>query len=265
MAGTATLGMVVALAMIGSASAAAGEPAADTRRQEPAVKRAGVIPGLGNVSANVRWDNRQELILHAQDFELSRTLDPLTREITVQVRGGGAAPLTIRFGGPDGFSIERAGVMVRGTGDIDEVRALMSGRAVAAARERLGAFERRFADTTTSRVDDAHGNGFLLVGALLGALQGDPAAIGRARDLMVRRARGRAKAVRFEFQNCVREYQQFLMSIDKDRTSCLDAANGRDSWYFRAADRLACEVEFMANAIAGEGQFVSCTALGSII
>ena len=58
---------------------------------------------------------------------------------------------------------------------------LMSGRAVAAARERLGSFERHQAATTASRVDDAHGNGFLLVGALLSALHGDPAAIGRER------------------------------------------------------------------------------------
>ena len=114
-------------------------------------------------------------------------------------------------------------------------------------------------------MDDAHGNGFLLVGALLNALHGDPAAIGRARDLIVRRAQGRMRAVRFDFQNCVKEYQTFLLEIDTDRTTCLDAANGRDSWYFRAADRLACELEFMANAMAGEGQFVSCTALGSIL
>ncbi len=257
--------MIVAFTAIAASTAAADDRTAGTRRQEPAVKRAGAIPGLGRVSANVRWDNRQELTLHAEDFELSRTLDPLTREISVQVRGADAAPLTIRFGGPDGFSVERGGVMVRGTSDVEGIRTLMSGRAVAAARERLGSFERHQAATTASRVDDAHGNGFLLVGALLSALHGDPAAIGRARDLMVRRAKGRVRAVRFEFQNCVREYEQFLMSIDKDRTSCLDAANGRDSWYFRAGDRLACELEFMANAIAGEGQFVSCTALGAII
>lgn len=265
MATTATLRMIVALAVIGTSSAAAEDLAAGARRQEPAVKRTGAIPGLGTVSANIRWDNRQELTLHAADFELSRTLDPLTREITVQLRGADTAPLTIRFGGADGFSIERGGVTVRGTTDAEGIRALMAGRAVAAARERLGAFERRLADTTASRLDDAHANGFLLVGALLSALHGDPAAIGRARDLMVRRAQGRVRAIRFEFQNCVKEYEKFLLQIDKDRTSCLEAANSRESWYFRAADRLACELEFMANAIAGEGQFVSCTALGSII
>ena len=35
--------------------------------------------------------------------------------------------------------------------------------------------------------------------------------------------------------------------------------------YARAADRLGCEAEFMAQALAGEGQFLSCTALGAMI
>jgi hypothetical protein len=265
MAGKATLGLIATLMAIGASTAAAEDRTGSTRRQEPAVQRQGVIPGLGRVSASIRWDNRQELTLHAPDVEISRTLDPATREITVQVRGGDGGPLTIRFGAADGFSIERGGVQVRGTADVDGIRALLAGPAVGAARELLGAFERRLAANPAARIDDPHADGFLLVGALLSSLHGDPAAIGRARDLIVRRAQGRVRAVRFDFQNCVKDYQKFLLQIDTDRTVCLEAANGRDSWYARAADRLACEIEFMANAIAGEGQFVSCTALGSII
>lgn len=260
-----TLRMVAALMTIGVSTAVAEDRTANAPRQEPALKRAGAIPGLGRISANVRWDNRQELTFHAPDVEISRTLDPVTREITVQVRGGAAAPVIIRFGGAEGFSIERGAVVVRGTADVEGIRALLTGRAVGAARERLGAFERRMAGNPAARIDDPHANGFLLVGALLAALDGDPAAVGRARDTIVRRAQGRMRAVRFDFQNCVKDYQKFLLQIDTDRTTCLDAANGRGSWYARAADRLACEIEFMANAIAGEGQFVSCTALGSII
>jgi hypothetical protein len=257
--------MTTAVTVLASMPAAADDRAAGSRRQEPAVSRAGMIPGLGNVSANIKWDNRQELVLQTQEFVLSRVLDPHTRETTVQVRGGGSAPVTIRLGGPDGFSVMRDGDVVRGTTDIEGIRRLLDGRAVAAARERLGAFERRLAAGPASRLDDPHAYGFLLVGALLGSLHGDPAAIGRARDLMVRRAQGAVRAVRFDFQNCVQDYQKFLLDIDTNRTNCLEAANSRDSWYFRAADRLACEMEFMANALAGEGQFVSCTALGSII
>jgi hypothetical protein len=63
----------------------------------------------------------------------------------------------------------------------------------------------------------------------------------------------------------VTEYEKYLLMIDQQRTDCLEAADSRDSWYARAADRLGCEVEFMAQALAGEGQFVSCTALGSIV
>ena len=233
--------------------------------QDAAVTRFGAIPGLGTVSAAIRWDNRQEIVLHAPDFAVSRTLDPLTRETTIRIEGEGETPVTIRLGGPDGFSIARGRRVVRGTADADGIRALLGGRPVAAARARLGAFERRLAAGAAPRLDDPHAYGFLLVGALISALHGDPAALGRARDLMMRRAQAGVRAVRFEFSNCVQDYEKYLLKLDTDRTNCLEAANGRDAWYARAADRLACEIEFMGGALAGEGQFVSCTALGSII
>lgn len=235
------------------------------RGQDAAVSRSGAIPGLGNVSASIRWDSKQEVVLHAPDFEVSRTLDPLTRETTIQIRGDREPAVTIRLGGTEGFSIGRGGRVIRGTADVDGIRALLNGRPVAAARARFGAFERRLAAGAAARLDDPHAYGFLLVGALVSALHGDPAAMGRARDLMLRRAQGGVRAVRFEFQNCVQQYEKYLLQLDTDRTNCLDAANGRSTWYYRAADRLACEVEFMAGALAGEGQFVSCTALGSIL
>ena len=116
-----------------------------------------------------------------------------------------------------------------------------------------------------ARTDDPHADGFLLTGAFLASLGGDPAAVGRARDLMLRRVSGKVRAVRLDFRDCVTDYELYLMSIDTERTICLDAANERTWWYQRAADRLACEVEFIAGAMAGEGQFVSCTALGGIM
>ena len=234
-------------------------------RQDAAVSRSGSIPGLGRVSAAIYWDSRQELVLHTTDVEVSRTLDPLTRETTIQIRGDGEPDVTIRLGGPDGFSVARAGRAVRGTTEVDAIRAMLGGRSVAAARARFGALERHLAAGAAARLDDPHAYGFMLVGALLSALHGDPAAVGRARDLMLRRAQGRVRAVRFDFQNCVQDYEKYLLDLDTDRTNCLEAANSRSTWYARAGDRLACAVEFMAGAIAGEGQFVSCTALGSIL
>ena len=259
--------MSVAWVMSAGTSAFADDSAtkAARRGQDAAVSRSGAIPGLGTVSASIRWDSRQEIVLHAPDFAVSRTLDPLTRETTIRIEGDGETPVSIRLGGPDGFSIARGGRVARGTSDADVIRALLGGRAVAAARARFGAFERRLTAGAAPRLDDPHAYGFLLVGALISALHGDPAALGRARDLMLRRSQPGVRAVRFEFSNCVQDYEKYLLKLDTDRTNCLEAANSRDSWYARAADRLACEIEFMAGALAGEGQFVSCTALGSII
>ena len=269
MAKTVLIGVMMGVAWAtGAATSAFADDTATKaarRGQDAVVSRAGAIPGLGTVSAAIRWDNRQQIVLDAPDFAVLRTLDPLTRETTIQIEGEGETPVVIRLGGPDGFSIARGRRVVRGTADVDAIRALLSGRPVAAARARLGAFERRLAAGAAPRLDDPHAYGFLLVGALISALHGDPAALGRARDLMMRRAQAGVRAVRFDFSNCVQDYEKYLLKLDTDRTNCLEAANSRDSWYARAADRLGCELEFMAGALAGEGQFVSCTALGSII
>lgn len=265
MARLAIVGVIACVSVLTAGTADAEEKIRGGKGQDVAAARSGVIPGLGNVSAAVRWDSRQELILHGDGFEISRTHDPLTRETAVEIRGAGERTVTIKLGGAAGFSIARGARQIQGTSDEDGIRALLGGRAVAAARERLGAYERIQAARVQTRVDDPHAYGFLLVGALLSSLHGDPAAVGRARDLMLRRAAASVRAVRFDFKNCVTEYEKYLLQIDEDRTNCLEAANSRDSWYARAADRLGCEVEFIAAALAGEGQFVSCTALGSIL
>ena len=173
--------------------------------------------------------------------------------------------MTITLGGPNGFSVQRGLRRVEGLSDEGAIRSLLTGRAVAAAREKLGAFERRLADGAAPRLDDPHAYGFLLVGALLSSLHGDPAALGRARDLMVKRARGKVQAARFDFKNCVADYEKYLLKLDNDRTNCLEAANGHDGYWTRVSQRLLCETEFMAGALAGEGQFVACTSLGAIL
>jgi hypothetical protein len=230
------------------------------------VSRSGQIPGLGSVAASIDWDNRKQLTLAGEGFRATRTYTPLTREVELTIAGSGETPLVVRFGGVEGFSVTRGTQVVRGTQDPAAIAALINGGAVSAFRERIGNYERRLmAWSAPSRVDDPHADGFLLAGALLSSLAGDPTAVGRARDLIMRRIRGKVRAVRFQFTDCVTEYELYLLEIDQQRTDCLEAANSRDSWYARASDRLFCEVEFMARALSGEGQFVECTALASIV
>jgi len=256
----------------GNASVASGScgeigtvPLALTMGKGQAASRSGQIPGLGSVTASIDWDNRQQLSLSGDGFRATRTYTPLTREVELTVAGPGETPLVVRFGGAEGFSVAKGTQVVRGTADPLAIAFLVSGPAVSAFRERIGTYERRLmAWSAPSRADDPHADGFLLAGAFLGSLTGDPTAVGRARDLITRRMRGHVRAVRVQFKDCVTDYEKYLLMIDQQRTDCLAAANGRDSWYARAADRLGCEVEFMAQALAGEGQFVSCTALGAI-
>lgn len=226
----------------------------------------GRIPGLGHITGTIAWDGQQRFTLSGGRVDVTRTFTPLTREIEIALSAAGEQRLVVRFGGADGLVVTRGSNVVRGTADPEALRALVGGPAVAAFRERIGNYERQLiAGYRPASNDDAHADAFLLVGAFLGSLAGDPTSLGRARDLVLRRVRGKVQAVRFEFKDCVRDYEQYLLMIDQQRTECLDAAEGRDTWYVRAADRLGCEVEFMAGALAGEGQFASCTALGAIV
>lgn len=233
-------------------------------RQEWAAARSGRIPGIGVVNATIGWDGRKTMTLVDERFSVSRAFDPLTREVEVAISGQGEAPLVLRLGG--GALRISKGARAIDVSDGRAVREALEGGAIAAFRERIGNYERRLmAGGAPKRLDDPHADAFLLVGAFISSLAGDPTAVGRARDLIVQRIRGRVRAVRFDFKDCVTDYELYLLKIDKQRTECLEAANGRESWLTRAADRLGCEIEFMAQALAGEGQFVSCTALGSIV
>lgn len=230
------------------------------------VERKGRIPGLGRVTASIGWDNRQQLTLAGDAFEVTRAFTPLTREVEIELSGSGETAVVVRFGGVDGLSVTKGNQVVRGTADPEAIRTLLSGRAVTAFRERIGNYERRLmAGGVTSRWDDPHADGFVLAGAFLASLAGDPSAVGRARDLITRRIRSKLRAVGLQFNDCVRDYERYLLMVDEQRTYCLDAANSREDWYVRVVDRLGCEAEFIAGAFAGEGQFISCTALGSVI
>src|SRR5688572_15748183 len=157
--------------------------AGTTRRSQPTVK-VGTIPGLGAIRAAVDWDNRHELTLAGKEFQVTRSYTPLMRQSEITISGDGEVAVEIRLGGVDGFSITRGAQVLRGTSDPDAIRALMGGRAVGAFRELIGNYERRLmAGATTARLDDPHADGFLLAGAFVSSLAGDPTAVGRSRDL----------------------------------------------------------------------------------
>ena len=233
-------------------------------RQDAAIARTGRIPGLGTVQGSIGWDNRTSLALVNEKFMVKRTLNPLTRSVEITISGGTDAALYIRLGGPEPLHVAR-GKRSIDLSDARDVRSALEGESVNAFRELIGNYTRTLiAGRSASRPDDPHADGFLLIGAFLSSLAGDPTAMAVARDLILQRIRGKLHAVRFDLKDCVTDYERYLLKIDTQRTQCLDAANGRDSWYARAADRLGCEAEFMAQALAGEGQFASCTMLGAM-
>lgn len=233
--------------------------------QDVAAARTGRIPGLGDVSASIGWDNRVQLTLKTADFEVTRAVTP-NREIEITLSGRGElVPLTIRIGGREGLRVARGANAVWGASPMSAFRAMTEGRVVAAFREHMGEYERRLLANPAARPDDPHAYGFLLVGAFVSSLAGDPTAVSRGRDLIARRIKAKLRPVRADFRNCVAEYERFLLQLDEDRTSCLEAAESQDSWYERAAQRLLCEAEFIAGALSGEGQFMSCSALLPIV
>jgi hypothetical protein len=233
-------------------------------RQDVAVARTGRIPGLGTVQGTLGWDNRMSVTLLNDKFVVRRTLDPLTRSVEITISGEADVPLSILLGGPEPPRVLK-GKRPIDLSDARAMRGALDGEAVSAFRELIGNYQRALiAGRPAARADDPHGDGFLLIGAFLSSLGGDPTAMAVARDLIFQRIRGKLNAVRFDFRDCVTEYERYLLKIDGQRSQCLDAANDRDSWYARAADRLGCEAEFMAAALAGEGQFASCTTLGAM-
>jgi hypothetical protein len=240
------------------------DTAKTTIRQDAAAAKSGRIPGLGAVKARIGWDNRRTLTLVDEQFTVTRTFDLVTRGIELSVSGPGEESLTIHYATSQGLQLYTGARRVD-LSNANEIAAAVRGRAVQAFRERIGNFERRLIAGAAARPDSPHADGFLFVGAFVASLAGDPTAMGRARDLVLGRIRGRLRAVRFDFKDCVTDYELYLLDIDTQRTQCLEAANSRSTWYLRAADRLGCEAEFMAQALAGEGQFLSCTALGAVV
>jgi hypothetical protein len=262
MASKKVMAVMVLSALVASAQVAAASDACEAlARQDVATSRKGHIPGLGDVTATVGWDNRVQLTLATSEFEITRAITA-NKEVEITISGRGELiPLTIRLGGREGLRVARGANVVTGTSAAAAFRSMTDGRVVSAFREHMGNYERRLMAGTAVRTDDPHAYGFLLVGAFVASLSGDPTAVGRARDLIATRLQGRVRHVRADFKNCVAEYEKYLLQVDQNRTSCLQSAEAQDSWWERASQRLLCESEFIAGALSGEGQFIACSAL----
>lgn len=262
------LAAVAVLGLTVRASTAAAETrlaSCDVAVAQDAVTRSGRIPGLGDVTGTIMWDGRVQLSLSTPDFEVVKTM---TRggEVEIRISGQGEAPLSIRAGGAEGLIVSKGVSVVRGVSNPAALRELAGGKAATAFREHIGEYERGLISATPiARPDDPHAYGFLVAGAFVASMAGDPSAMGRARDLLTRRLRARLQAVRLQFKDCTTEYEKTLLENDTNRTQCLESANSQESWYERAGQRLLCEAEFMTATLSAEGQFISCSALLPIV
>jgi hypothetical protein len=107
-----------------------------------------------------------------RDFEVTRALLP-GGDVEVIVAGGGELiPLAIRIGGPQRLRISRASNVVWGLWELGRVKAMADGRAVTAFRERVGVYERALIAGRPPEDEEPQACGFLLAGALVGALAG---------------------------------------------------------------------------------------------
>lgn len=221
------------------------------------------VPGLGEVAISSQPDDRMRFELPGTGFHVSRTTGP-RGDLEIVVSGGGEPmALVLRYEGGDRLTVRRGATLVSGLSNLSVLRTLTDGRAVSSFREHMGEFERRLlADATSLGGDDPHGHGFLLAGAFVAALAGDPIAVARTRDVVMRgvatrRASSRSNAA------CVESYKTPLTSADQARSSCIAIANADDSWYARSGQRLLCDAAFVAAVAATEAALVRCQNLST--
>ncbi len=222
--------------------------------------------GLGDYKASRTTDNRLVYTLAAADFTFTRVTVPQTGESVITIAGTGAeSALVIHIGGSNRLTIERGGRIVvvnPGEDNAEAIRMMTGGRAITAFRYRVGSYERRLADdqATLSDALSPFAYSVLLSAAFVGELAGDPNALGRTRDLIRRRIAAKIRAAAWQQRDCVTDYELALIANDERQTQCLDAADGLDSFFARAAERLLCGAEFLAGAISAETQFAQCSA-----
>ena len=64
--------------------------------------------------------------------------------------------------------------------------------------------------------------------------------------------------------DCVTDYELSLLANDTRYSQCQSAADGMDSWYDRASQRMLCAAEFLAGAMSAETQFIACSGLAPL-
>ena len=183
----------------------------------------------------------------------ARTMRPV-REVEYEVTGGGeliSLQMRVRSGH---LSIRRGANVVTGVTNLAQARSLTDGRAVASLREHIGEFERRLL-TGASSSRDPHAHGFLLQGALIAQIGGDPVAVSRARDVVMRPQASLAAA---GADRCAADYDRVLPDADRRRTACLMRADADDSWHARVGERLLCDAGFVSAVAAAEAAYATC-------
>lgn len=193
----------------------------------------------------------------SRDFEVTRAL-LAGGDVEVTVAGGGElVPLIIRIGGPQRLRISRAAHVVWGLWELGRVKSLADGRAVSAFRERVGEYERALIAGRPATEAEPEACGFLLAGALVSALGGDPAAGSRARDLVMQRLRAGPVGAP-DAAPCVAGWDGEVGKADASRAKCLATADSRDGWSERAAERTLCEADFVAAFTIAEARRAAC-------
>ena len=206
-------------------------------------------------------EGRPPFTMRGADFEVTRGQASSGRVEIVVCGGGELIPLTLRIGGPDRLVVSRAANGVWGLSDPEKVLALTAGRAVTAFREHIGEYERRLIAEGPGRrgEDDPQALGFLLTGALLASLAGDPAAGPRARDLVIQRLPALSEgSPRDPTGSCGAAWRDRVRQADDQRSSCLAEAERRDGWSEKRAIRTLCEAAFVADFTAGEVTLAAC-------
>src|SRR5262245_47138481 len=224
------LGVVVFLSAFAIASVATPAWSADggeggNRPQDPRTSRRGRIQDLGEIEISMLWDNRARVQMKGSDFEFRKSISE-GGETEFVISGGGEPDVTIGLG-RNGVTVARGSefVTIQSQAQNDQLRGMLAGRAVAAFRQRAGAYERRLLREEAAqhqplwkaeRQDEPYGYSVLLSAGLLSELTGDPSAFDRLHELIVRRILSRTRVIKVGFQtrDCVTEYELYLVQID---------------------------------------------------
>jgi hypothetical protein len=211
------------------------------------------IPGVGDVTIDVA-ETRVRFALAASDFSLTRTVSR-SGGVDLEVGGGGElVGLLVRMGPAQPFTTRRGASTIGGVSNLSALRAFTDGRAVASARERVGEYERQLLRNAGAAADP-HAHGFLLAVALLSAMAGDPAATGRARDIITDQA---SRTLSRRDDVCLPEYARAALPADERRGSCFQSANADDSWHERQGKRLLCDAEYVQAVARAEVEYADC-------